>query len=86
MEQIVESINRTSRGWFEYFKHSHYTTFPMIDAWIRTRLRSILRKRCHRRGRGRGADHQRWPNVYFRNLGLFSQVAAHSLVCQSSRR
>ena len=86
MEQIVESINRTSRGWFEYFKHSHYTTFPTIDGWIRMRLRSILRKRYHKRGRGRGADHQRWPNVYFRNLGLFSQVAAHSLACQSSRR
>jgi len=86
MEQIVESINRTSRGWFEYFKHSHYTTFPTMDAWIRMRLRSILRKRYHKRGRGRGADHQRWPNVYFRNLGLFSQVAAHSLACQSSRR
>lgn len=84
MEQIVESISRTSRGWFEYFKHSHYTTFPPIDAWIRMRLRSILRKRHHKRGRGRGADHQRWPNVYFRNIGLFSQVAAHSLACQSS--
>ena len=84
MEQIVESINRTSRGWFEYFKHSHYTTFPTIDGWIRMRLRSILRKRHHKRGRGRGVDHQKWPNVYFRNLGLFSQVAAHSLACQSS--
>ena len=28
----------------------------------------------------------KWLNVYFRNLGLFSQVAAHSLACQSSRR
>ena len=84
MEQIVESINRTSRGWFEYFKHSHYTTFPTTDAWIRMRLRSILRKRYHKRGRGRGVDHQKWPNVYFRDLGLFSQVAAHSLACQSS--
>lgn len=84
MEQIVESISRTSRGWFEYFKHSHYTTFPPIDAWIRMRLRSILRRRHHKRGRGRGADHKRWPNVYFRNLGLFSQVAAHRLACQSS--
>jgi len=86
MEQIVESINRMSRGWFEYFKQSHYTTFPVIDAWIRMRLRSILRKRHHGQGCGRGADHQRWPNVHFRNLGLFSQVTAHSLACQSSRR
>src|SRR3989339_1254996 len=32
------------RGWYEYFKHSHKTTFPRIDSWIRMRLRSILRK------------------------------------------
>ena len=32
-------------GWFEYFKHSHKTTFPPLDGWIRMRLRSILRKR-----------------------------------------
>ncbi len=86
MEKIVESINRTSRGWFEYFKHSHYTSFPSIDSWVRMRLRSILRKRQHGKGRGRGVDHQKWPNVYFRDIGLLSMVTAHSLACQSSRR
>lgn len=86
MGKIVESVNRTSRGWFEYFKHSHYTSFPAIDSWVRTRLRSILRKRHRGKGRGRGIDHQRWPNVYFRDIGLLSMVTAHSLACQSSRR
>jgi len=86
MEKIVESINRTSRGWFEYFKHSHYTSFPSIDSWVRMRLRSILRKRHHGKGRGRGVDHQKWPNAYFRDIGLLSMVTAHSLACQSSRR
>ncbi|MGO8879230.1 MAG: hypothetical protein ACLQMS_06920, partial [Desulfomonilaceae bacterium] len=44
--------------------------------WIRMRLRSILRKRCGGRGRGRGADHQRWRNAFFAEQGLFSLVAA----------
>ena len=30
--------NRTLRGWFGYFQHSHYTTFGRIDKWIRMRL------------------------------------------------
>ncbi len=66
---IIGSLNPTLRGWFEYFKHSYKTTFPELDGWIRGRLRSILRKRQKKRGRGRGSDHQRWPNAYFADLG-----------------
>jgi RNA-directed DNA polymerase len=83
---IIADVNRTVRGWFEYFKHSHHTVFGGLDGWVRMRLRSILRKRAGRRGRGRGSDHQRWPNAYFAELGLFSLKAAHALVVQSSRR
>jgi RNA-directed DNA polymerase len=45
LAQIIEDVNRTLRGWFEYFKHSHPRTFPPLDAWLRRRLRNILRKR-----------------------------------------
>lgn len=83
---IIEDLNRTLRGWFEYFKHSHKNTFSALDRWIRGRLRSILRKRCGRKGRGRGLDHQRWPNSYFAKRGLFSLTAARALASQSSRR
>ena len=83
---IIEEVNQTLRGWFEYFKHSHETTFRRQDSWVRMRLRSILRKRHHLPGRGRGADHQRWPNAYFATHGLFSLVTARELLCQSSRR
>lgn len=86
LETIIENVNRTLKGWFGYFKHSHATTFPRIDSWIRMRLRSILRKRRKGRGRGRGADHQRWPNAFFAERGLFSLTAARAAACQSSRR
>ena len=83
---IIANVNRTLRGWFEYFKHSGSSAFPELDGWIRQRLRSILRKRAGRRGRGRGRDHQRWPNAFFVKHGLFSLRTARALAVQSSRR
>jgi RNA-directed DNA polymerase len=83
LECIIANVNPTVRGWYEYFKHSYRTTFPYLDGWIRMRLRSILRKRAGRQGRGRGADHQRWPNSYFDALGLFSMTTARRALCQS---
>jgi len=47
------------------------------------RLRSILRKRHGRKGRARGADHQRYPNQSFAEMGLFSLEQAHRDACQS---
>jgi len=83
---IVENVNRTTRGWFEYFKHSNKWTFSSIDSWVRRRIRSILRKRIGLKGISRGHDHQRWPNQFFRDNGLFSLVDAHATLLQSSRR
>ena len=86
LEAIIADVNRMIRGWFEYYRHGHKYTFPMLDKWIRMRLRSILRKRNHLKGRGRGRDHQRWPNAYFAEHGLYSLTSAHAEACQSSRR
>jgi RNA-directed DNA polymerase len=83
---IIADVNKTLRGWFGYYRHSHYTTFTGVDGWVRMRLRSILRKRHKKRGRGRGSDHQRWPNAFFADHGLYSLKAAHALVSQSSMR
>jgi len=80
---IAGSLSITLQGWFGYFKHCQGTVFSDVDGWIRGRLRSILRKRKGGRGRGRGSDHQRWPNTYFAELGLFSLKAAHARSHQS---
>ena len=77
LPSIITTVNRTLRGWFKYFKHSHPTTFKPIDGWVRMRLRSILRHRSRRRGVGRGPDHWRWPNKFFAARGLFSMLAAY---------
>ncbi len=53
-----------SRGWFGYFKHSHAAASTPLDAWIRMRLRSILRKRAGDRGRGRAGG----PSALARSL------------------
>lgn len=83
---IIADVNRTLRGWFEYFKHSHATAFVPIDQWVRMRLRSILRKRAGGSGRGRGLNHRQWPRRFFAEQGLFSLVQAHATARQSCDR
>jgi RNA-directed DNA polymerase len=88
LAMVVADLNPTLRGWFEYFKHSHYRTFSRLDGWLRRRLRSLLRKQQKRQGiaRSNGADQIRWPNAFFDGHGLFSLQKAHVAACQSSRR
>jgi len=86
LASIIQDVNRTLRGWFGYFKHSHRWTFESLDGWVRMRLRSILRRRQKKPGRGRGSDHQRWPNAFFAARGLFMLTPAHAAASQSARR
>jgi RNA-directed DNA polymerase len=79
LEAIIQNLNPVLRGWFNYFQHSNRHTFPALDGWVRMRLRSILRKRQGLRGRGRGADHQRWPNAFFAGHRLFDLTTARYL-------
>ena len=84
---VIAEVNRSLRGWFNYFQHSRFqNVYRELDGWVRMRLRSILRKRHKGRGRGSGRDHQRWPNRYFAEQGLFSLATAQATVVQSSRR
>jgi RNA-directed DNA polymerase len=73
LARIVADLNPMLRGWFEYFKHAAPPEFRILDGFVRRRLRAILRKQEKRPGFGRTADdHQRWPNAFFANLGLFT--------------
>jgi len=70
---IIADLNPVLRGWFGYFKHAHPYTFAMLDGFVRRRLRAILRKQAKRPGFGRClGDHQRWPNAFFAQAGLFA--------------
>ncbi len=76
--QIVADLNPMLRGWFGYFKHATPGVFGFVDGFVRRRLRAILRKQNKRPGNGRcKADHQRWPNAFFAEHGLFTLHTAY---------
>jgi RNA-directed DNA polymerase len=84
---VIDTLNPLLRGWFNYFKHAHVYTFSRLDGFIRRRLRAVLRHHAHRPGRGKThADHQRWPNAYFAERGLFTFMPAHAAASQSRCR
>ena len=85
LQTIIEDINLSVSGWFEYFRHSVANVFERLDKWIRQRLRSVLRKRHKLQGRSRGRDHQRWPNAHFAELGLISMALARRKASQSRK-
>ena len=86
LQVIIANVNRTTQGWFGYFKHSHRYTFRPLDQFLRMRLRNILRRRSGRRGYSSGGESKRWPNAFFAAQGLFSMVAAHTQLRQSLTR
>jgi RNA-directed DNA polymerase len=77
LQCIIADLNPTLRGWFAYFKHATPAVFGYLDGFVRRRLRAVLRKQEKRPGIGRcKADHQRWPNAFFANQGLFTLKTA----------
>jgi len=86
LKVIIANVNRTTKGWFAYFKHSHLYTFRPLDQFIRVRLRNILRRRSGRRGIASGSESVRWTNAYFAEQGLFSLLQAQLALRQSLRR
>ena len=87
LTEIITSLNATLRGWYNYFKFcsANSWAWSRTDQWVRYRLRAILDKRRpggQRTRRGRGHAHNRWPNAYFAEHGLFSFVSAVKLVRQ----
>jgi len=85
LEVIIVKVNQRLQGWSGYFRTAHESVHRQLDKWMRMRLRSIIRKRSKRKGRGRGYDHHRWPNAFFDQMGLFSLLNAHRAYMQSPR-
>ena len=71
--KVIKELTPIIRGWYNYFKHAHKTTFPYIDGFIRRRLRAILCAQNKNSSFGRSLEaNKKWPNKYFANLGLFT--------------
>jgi RNA-directed DNA polymerase len=83
LEFMLQRINRVTRGWFNYFRHCHWSIFREFDGMIRRRLRGLLLKR-HRRNRKRLPRNMRWPNAYFAERGYVSLNASHVRFVQST--
>ena len=78
LANVITPLNRTLRGWFQYFKHAKRTLLKELDGWIRTRLRGILWRQAKRRGLVPKTANYRWPNAYFDRAGLFSLARART--------
>jgi RNA-directed DNA polymerase len=82
LEVIIQRINRATQGWFNYFRHCHWSIFRDYDGMIRRRLRRLLLKR-NRRNPKRLPRTRRWPNAYFTEHGHNSLNASHVRFVQS---
>jgi RNA-directed DNA polymerase len=83
LEVIIQRLNRSTQGWFNFFRHCHWRVFKTYDGMIRRRLRRLLLKR-HRRNPKRLPRNQRWPNTYFAERGYTSLSATHVRFVQST--
>ncbi len=79
----IQRVNRSTQGWFNYFRHCHWSIFRSYDGMIRRRLRRMLLKR-HRLNRKHLSRTRRWPNAYFTKHGLTSLNETHIRFVQST--
>ena len=64
---VIQKLNPIIRGWGNYFKSGNCKTrFRRLDEWTRMRLRSFIAKK-HRLCL---SAHIKYPNTYFKGLGL----------------
>ena len=76
LETIITGLNRTLRGWHAYFGRSLRNELEKLDQMVRRRLRSILMKRCKKRGIDWQQANRLWPNAYFTGRGLYTMAPA----------
>ena len=78
LKTVIRGVNRTLRGWYEYFQHSHANVFAPVDGQVRRRLRSLLEKQRGHTRQGQGRANNRWPNKWFAKHGLLSLAELHA--------
>jgi RNA-directed DNA polymerase len=83
LKSIIGKVNRVTRGWGRYFSGGVQNVGEKLTQWTRMRLRSILRKRDKRKGRGRGLDHHRYMDDWFAEQGL---IFLHTITHPNSKR
>ena len=87
LKAIIAEVNRTLRGWFEYFKHSHRWTFEPLDVGFDDAFGVSCAADWAFVASDRGlGDSLRWPNAFFTEQGLYNLSNAHALARQSSKR
>jgi RNA-directed DNA polymerase len=70
---VISTLNRTLKGWFNYFKEAENGVFRILDGFIRRRLRALLLRQNKGKGVGKSRKcHERWPNSFFAKAGLFT--------------
>jgi RNA-directed DNA polymerase len=75
---VIAPLNRTLRGWFQYFQHAKRRILNELDGWIRKRLRGILWRHGKHRGLVPKTANYRWSNAFFDREGLFSLARART--------
>lgn len=67
VDQVIEALNPVIRGWGNYFRRGTWKGIAEeMDAWIRMRLRSFIRKRVTVRSKYNAI----YPNSFFQRKGL----------------
>ena len=84
LKSVIEALNPSLRGWFNYFCHAYRSDFRSMDGFVRRRLRSLLLSQEKRPGFGMTINaHKRWGNAFFAEQGLFTMSIAHAQLVQS---
>ena len=86
LKSVIEALNPSLRGWFNYFCHAYRSDFRSMDGFVRRRLHSLLLSQEKRPGFGMTINaHKRWGNAFFAEQGLFTMSVAHAQLVQSRR-
>ena len=80
---IASEVNRTLRGWYQYFKWSQPTAMQRVDEWTRERIRHILRRRHKRRGMVHARERNEYGVQWFAEQGLVSLTRLQAQWLQS---